>query len=191
MELFAKRIAKVTEEVHQLRETSKLPEFDFEAGSNLVTLCAHLAERDPRDNTSRETVESLAMRFCITRPLTEIMVGASLLHKPLASVIRNAADRIMKTSQDAVSLAMRGDPSSAVKQLMAEGQNTFNGKLIETAYQLLQRYREKIRDSEVILTTLEDLRTRYGTKPGQIKIPDHKRSPGSLQLRTLSVNDSG
>lgn len=183
IDLLAGQTAKAAERVRQLNETAKQPDFDFEACSNLVTLCAQMARRNPGQSASRDMVERLALRFCTTRPMTEMLVGAGLAHPPLAEVIRDAGNQITKIAQDAVSMGMRGDPASAVKQLMLEGHSTLNGKLIETAYQVLQRYQDKVPDALNILDTVEALRTKYGTRPNQPKKPDQKRQAGSLQLR--------
>jgi len=183
IDLLAGQTAKASERVRQLNETAKQPDFDFEACSNLVTLCAHMSRLNPGQNASRDMVERLALRFCTTRPMTEMLVGAGLAYTPFAEVIRDAGNQITKIAQDAVSLGMRGDPTSAVKQLMLEGQSTLNGKLIETAYQVLQRYQDKVPDALRILDTVEALRTKYGTRPNQVRKPEQKRQAGGLQLR--------
>ena len=183
IDLLAGQTAKATEKIRQLNDVAKQPDFDFEACSNLVTLCAQMARRNPGQATSRDMVERLALRFCTTRPMTEMLVGAGLAHPPFAEVIRDAGNQITKIAQDAVSLGMRGDPAAAVKQLMLEGNSTLNGKLIETAYQVLQRYQEKVPDAPRILDTVEGMRTKYRTRPNQPRKPEQKRQAGGLQLR--------
>jgi tetratricopeptide (TPR) repeat protein len=183
IDLLAGQTAKASERVRQLNETARQPDFDFEACSNLITLCAQMARSIPGQSASRDMVERLALRFCTTRPMTEMLVGAGLAHKPFAEVIRDAGNQINRIAQDAVSLGMRGDPASAVKQLMIEGNSTFNGKLIETAYQVLQRYQDKVPDAPQILDTVEALRTKYATRPGQHRKVEQRRQAGSLQLR--------
>jgi len=183
IDLLAGQTAKASERVRQLNDAAKQPDFDFEACSNLVTLCAQMAKRNPGQSASRDMVEQLALRFCTTRPMTEMLVGAGLAHPPFAEVIRDAGNQITKIAQDAVSLGMRGDPASAVKQLMIEGNSTFNGKLIETAYQVLQRYQDKVPDALHILDTVEAMRTKYATRPGQHRKVEQRRQAGSLQLR--------
>ena len=183
IDLLAGQTAKATEKIRQLNDVAKQPDFDFEACSNLVTLCAQMARRNPGQTASRDMVERLALRFCTTRPMTEMLVGAGLAHPPLAEVIRDAGNQITKIAQDAVSLGMRGDPAAAVKQLMLEGNSTLNGKLIETAYQVLQRYQDKVPDAPRILDTVEGMRTKYGTRPNQPRKPEQKRQAGGLQLR--------
>jgi len=77
---------------------------------------------------------------------------------------------------------MRGDPTSAVKQLMLEGRSA-PGKLIETAYQVLQRYPGQGARCP------EDPRHRGGaahpvsTGPTRSGKPERKRQAGGLQLR--------
>jgi hypothetical protein len=66
---------------------------------------------------------------------------------------------------------------------MIEGNSTLNGKLIETAYQVLHRYQDKVPDALKILDNVEALRTKFGTRPNQPRKPEQKRQAGSLQLR--------
>jgi CheY-like chemotaxis protein len=183
IDILAGQSAKVSEQINVLSQSSKQPDFDFEACSNLVTLCAQVARRNLGHVNSSNLVETLAMRFCTNRPLTEMLVGAGLAHTPYVELIRDAGNRITKISQDAVSLGMRGDPASAVKQLLIEGTSTLNGKLIETAYQVLQRYQDKVPDALSLLDTVEGMRTKYGTRPNQSKKNEQKRKAGGLQLR--------
>ena len=183
IDLLAGQSAKVSERVGRLNQTSKQPDFDFEACANLVNLCAQVARRNLGHGETANMVEALAMRFCTTRPMTEMLVGAGLAHTPFVELIRDAGNRVTKISQDAVSLGMRGDPASAVKQLMIEGASTLNGKLIETAYQVLQRYQDKVPGALHILDTVEGMRTKYGTRPHQPRKTDQKRQAGGLQLR--------
>jgi hypothetical protein len=41
---------------------------------------------------------------------------------------------------------MRGDPASAIRQLLSEGEKTKNSKFIDSAGQLLARYQAKVKD---------------------------------------------
>jgi CheY-like chemotaxis protein len=182
-ELMSDRSASALERTRAMNQTAKQADFDFEACSNLASLCAQLARRKLGQGVTGDIVESLAMRFCTNRPLTEMLAGSAQAHEPLPARIREAGVQIMKISQDAVSLAMRGDPSSAVQQLLIEGQTTLNAKLIETAYQLLNRYQSKVPDASALSEAIEALRSRYATRPNQAKKSNQTRQAGGLQFR--------
>jgi len=187
-ELMSDRSASALERTRAMSQTSKQVDFDFEACSNLSSLCAQLARRKLGQGVTGDIVESLAMRFCTNRPLTEMLAGSAQAHEPLPPRIREAGVQIMKISQDAVSLAMRGDPSSAVQQLLIEGQTTLNAKLIETAYQLLHRYQSKVPDASALSDAIETLRSRYATRPNQAKKSNQIRQAGGLQFRASAMS---
>ena len=87
-------------------------------------------------------------------------------------------------TQSAVTLGLRGDPAMAVRQLIIEGQTTLNSKLIETAHQVLERYRDKINDANQMDEAVQALRRQFGSKArqGSGSSPD-KRKSGGLKLQ--------
>jgi tetratricopeptide (TPR) repeat protein len=186
-ELMADRSAAALARTRAMNQTAKQTDFDFEASSNLASLCAQLGRRKLGLGVTGEIVESLAMRFCTNRSLTEMLAGSAQAHPGLPDRIREAGNQIMKISQDAVSLAMRGDPSSAVQQLLIEGQTTLNAKLIETAYQLLQRYQSKVLEASTLSEAIETLRSSYSTRPNQAKKSNQTRQAGGLQFRASAM----
>jgi hypothetical protein len=187
-DLMSDRNASALERTRAMNQTSKQTDFDFEACSNLASLCAQLGRRKLGQGVTGDIVESLSMRFCTNRSLTEMLAGSAQAYAPLPDRIRDAGLQIMKISQDAVSLAMRGDPASAVQQLLIEGQTTLNSKLIETAYQLLNRYKSKVPDAEALSAAIETLRSRYATRPNQAKKLNQTRQAGGLQFRASSMS---
>jgi hypothetical protein len=187
-DLMADRSAEALARTRAMNQTAKEANFDFEACSNLASLCAQLGRRKLGQGVTGDIVEILAMRFCTNRSLTEMLAGSTQAHPGLPDRIREAGNQIMKISQDAVSLAMRGDPASAVQQLMIEGQTTLNAKLIETAYQLLLRYQSQVPDASTLSEAIEALRSRYSTRPNQAKKTNQTRQAGGLQFRASAMS---
>ena len=187
-ELMADHGAAALARTRAMNQTAKQADFDFEACSNLTSLCAQLGRRKLGQGVTGDIVEILAMRFCTNRSLTEMLAGSAQAHPGLPERIREAGVQVMKISQDAVSLAMRGDPASAVQQLLIEGQTTLNTKLIETAYQLLQRYQSKVPDASALSEAIEALRSRYSTRPNQAKKTNPTRQAGGLQFRASGMS---
>jgi len=186
-DLMADRSAEALARTRAMNQTAKEADFDFEASSNLASLCAQLGRRKLGQGVTGDIVEILAMRFCTNRSLTEMLAGSTQTHPGLPDRIREAGNQIMKISQDAVSLAMRGDPASAVQQLLIEGQTTLNAKLIETAYQLLHRYQSQVPDASTLSEAIEALRSRYSTRPNQARKPNQTRQAGGLQFRASAM----
>ncbi len=187
-ELMADHSAAALARTRAMNQTSKQADFDFEACSNLASLCAQLGRRKLGQGVTGDIAETLAMRFCTNRSLTEMLAGSAQAHPGLPERIREAGNQIMKISQDAVSLAMRGDPASAVQQLLIEGQTTLNAKLIETAYQLLHRYQSQVPDASALSEAIEALRNLYSTRPNQAKKTNQTRQAGGLQFRASGMS---
>lgn len=164
MVAMVKNQANVQTLVHDMCQVSKSADFNFEAASNLIALLSRLAHRNIRVPMSESRLEALAMRFCTSRPITEMLAGAAVLHPAHADCIRAAGQQIQKIAQSAVALALRGDPGMAVRQLIVEGHTTLNAKLIEAAHHLLERYGPKMTNTDKIEQELASLRAQFGAR---------------------------
>ena len=163
---------------------TKTPEFDLEAASNLIGLMTRLAKRDVRVDQADARIQTMAMRFCTSRPVTEMLAGAANGNTRYADGIRTAGQQIQKIAQSAVTLGLMGDPAMAVCQLITEGQTTLNSKLIETAHQVLERYRDKINGANQMAEVVQTLRLQFGSKTRQGSGPNtDKRKSGGLKLQ--------
>ena len=170
--------------VRELGGITKNPEFDFEAASNLIGLMTRLAKRDVRVDQADARIETMAMRFCTSRPLTEMLAGAANGHSSYTDRIRDAGQQIQKIAQSAVTLGLMGDPAMAVRQLIIEGQTTLNSKLIEAAHQVLERYRSKINEADQMAEVVQELRQQFGSQAGQGNSSvAAKRKSGGLKLQ--------
>ncbi len=178
------QFAQALDAVRTLVRAVTSPEFDFESASNLLALMAQLANKAIQLDEVESVVDTLGMRFCTSRPLTELLAGAAAVHEPYAARIRAAQAQILKLSEHAMSLSMGGDPKAAVENLILHGSATFNGKLIETAYLVLHRYAEKIADTGSLSETIQDLRSRFATANSKPALGEQKRQAGGLTLRT-------
>ena len=179
------QFAQAVATVRTMSEMVALPEFDFESGSNLLALLAQLANKAIQLDDVAECVEKIGMRFCTSRSLTEMLAGAAAIHPPYAERIRASQAHILKLTENAMTLSMAGDPKAAVKNLVFHGGATLNGKLIETAYLVLQRYATKIAEPQHLTDIVNELRARFGTNTNASPIlGDQKRQAGDLTIRT-------
>jgi Flp pilus assembly protein TadD len=178
------QFAQAVNAVRQMASTAKSPEFDFEAGSNLLALLGQLAHKAIQLDEVAEVVEKIGLRFCTSRSLTELLAGAAAIHPPYAERVRASQTQILKLSETAMSLSMAGDPKAAVKNLIFHGNATLNAKLIETAYLVLQRYATKIADAKDLTDMVQDLRKRFNTAITRPAMGETKRQAGGLTLRT-------
>lgn len=178
------QFAQALDAVRAMTKAVPSPDFDFEAASNLLALMAQLANKAIQLDEVESVVETLGMRFCTSRPLSELLAAAAAVHEPYAIRVRDAHTQILKLAEHAMLLSMDGDPRAAVKNLIFHGNSTLNGKLIETAHLVLHRYADKIEDAPSLNEVVQDLRTRYCTNISRSALGEQKRQAGGLTLRT-------
>ena len=162
----------------------KMPDFDFEAASNLLSLMAQLASKSIQLDEIESVVDTVSIRFATTRSMTELLAGAAAAHVPYTSRVRAANAQILKLAEHAMLLSMQGDPEAAVKDLMTHGLETLNGKLIETAHLVLHKYAHKIANAQSLTETVQEMRTRFSTHSIKPVMGEQKRQAGGLTLRT-------
>lgn len=164
----------------------KSPDFDFEAAANLLALMSQLAHKTIQLDEVESFVDTLGMRFCASRPLTELLAGAAAVHPPYAERLRSAQLQIVKLTENAMLLSLGGDPEAAVKDLIYHGSETLSSKLIETAHLVLHRYSEKIANSKHLADVIQDLRSRFATHSIKPALGGQNRQAGGLSLRSRS-----
>ena len=180
------QLSQVLQVIRALGARIKDPDFDFESASNLVALLAQLATKAIRLEEVDPVVDMLGLRFCGTRALAELLAGSTASYPPYAERIRAAHGQILRYAENAMSMSMAGDPCAAVIDLVAHGEATLSGKLIETAYLVLHRYADKITDSKTLTDKVHDLRSLYGTQVVRAALGEQKRQAGGLTLRAGS-----
>jgi hypothetical protein len=162
------------------------PDFDFEAGSNMAALLAHLTAAELQLDAAEGWIDALALRFCTTRSLSELLARAGAVHEPFAVRIRDQHNAITALAEQAISHSLAGEPRQAAKSLLSAGARTMNAKLIDMARMVLQRHAAKIADANDLLGMADELRQRYGTG-GQQTAPltgDAGRAAGGIAIRT-------
>jgi tetratricopeptide (TPR) repeat protein len=178
------QLARALDLVRAMCKTVKEPDFDFEAASNLVALMSQLAHKAIQLDEVDHSIEIIAMRFCASRALSELLGGAAQVHAPYAARVQAAYVKILKLTEQAMALSMGGDPQAAVESLVGLGATTLNSKLIETAHGVLQRYASSIATAHVLGEAILDLRKRFLKTSPRPALGEQKRQAGGLLLRT-------
>lgn len=182
---FAQALQAIRSQCQRVKDT----DFDFESASNLVALLAQLGHKAIQLDEVEAVVNTLGLRFAGTRALSELLAGAAGIHPPYADIVRRAHSHILKLAETAMSLSMGGDPQAAVLDLIRHGQDTLSGKLIETAYLVMHRYADKIRNTAELTPLVHDLRVRYRTQITRAALGEPKRQAGGLTLRAGSKTE--
>jgi CheY-like chemotaxis protein len=160
----------------------KEPAYEFEAACNLLTLLSYAAKLQFKVDRPHVWITDVAMRFCTNRSLTDILTGATMQHPLYAELVKDASQKIQMIAQNCLSMSMRGDATNAVRQLLAEGESTKNGKFLEFASQILVRHAAKIKDLDELSERTNALIEKY-CAPGT-RLKDASMFPGASNSRS-------
>lgn len=198
--------AAALEAVRRIAKTIQNPEFDFESGSNLLGLMTRLAMRSIQLYEVDAAVDTLGLRFCTSRALTELLACSAVGRQDFIKRVRDAHDDILRLTEEAMTLSLKGDPQGAVIKLLADGERTLNAKIIESAHLVLQRYEQRIPDHAALLQKAQVMREKYrttdihaglgeqaatGRAAGGLSLPSGYKPPPKREGLLASVNNIG
>ena len=155
--------AQALDDVRRMAKTIHQPTFDVESACNLLGLMTRLAMRSIQLYEVDAAVDTMALRFCTSRALTELLVCAATGRQDFINRVRSGHAHILKQTEEAMSLSLKGDPQAAVVKLLNDGEQTLNAKIIESAHLVLQRYEARIPDHEELHQKAQAMRERYRT----------------------------
>ena len=181
------KIAQALESVRSMIKEVRQPDFDFESASNLVALLAQLAKRAIQLEEVHTVIEQLALRFCASRAMSELLAGSAKAHPEYADQVRHCNAKVLRYAEYAMSLSLKGDPAGAVRELIQRGQETLNSKLVESATSVLDRYSAKIGDTAPLRASVEALRGQCASAKARVVLGEGQRKAGALTLRIGST----
>lgn len=177
--------AQARDHTETLMADVRSPEFDVESACNLLGLMGHLLHRGGLPHNSDAVIDTIALRFGTSRALSDWLAKATPEETGWRERLRAGYAEIVQRSASAMHLSLKGDPCGTVTQLLREGQATLNGKLIETAQQVLLRYRDRIPEAETLEGEIQALRASYGLR--QLKLGDPSASARPLGGMALPI----
>ena len=198
--------ARALDEVRRMAKTIAEPVFDFESASNLLALMTRLAARSIQLYEVDAAVDTMALRFCTSRALTELLACAAVGRSEFADRVHAAHAQVLKITEQAMTLSLKGDPQAAVLSLLEAGEQTLNAKLIESAHLVLHRYEARIPDQPALKLRAQALRERYrttdihaglgeqahtGRAAGGLTLPSGYKPPSKTEGLLAAVNAVG
>ena len=177
--------ARALDDVRRLANDALNADFDFETACNLLALMGRLQMRSIPLNECEAVVDTLALRFCTSKAMSELMACAASGGQGFADRVRSAHSQILKMTEQAMTLSIKGDPQGTVLKLLEDGERTLNAKLIESAHQVLQRYTVRIADHAALSERTNALRERYRTNAQHSRLGEHTgavATPGGVSL---------
>ena len=146
-------------------------------------MLSQLANKAIQLDEVQASVDTLGLRFCSNRAQTELLAASAASHPPFAEQLRACQAKVLEYAETAMALSMSGDPTAAVKNLILHGKSTLNARLIDNAYQVLQKHAAKISGAEALSQTVLGLRATYGMGAAKAALGEQKRIAGGLALR--------
>jgi CheY-like chemotaxis protein len=160
------------------------PDFDMEAGTNMLSLWARLEPHGVLDPEYSTIVQRVAKRFSVSKASNEVLTAAVRRTPQAAAWVREAHGEIMQLAEKAMNHTVRGEPKAAVETLLLHGQNTGNAKLIEMAGAVARRHSERIDTVTALLESADTLAHRYCSPSTHIAgVRRSNRSAGGLVIR--------
>lgn len=180
---------RVIDDIRHLVNQIPAPEFDFEMATNLLGLMGRASARGlPIAIAEAEAaVERLGMRFSTSRAMSELLAAAATGQEDYARIAHECHTRVLKITEQAMTLSIKGDPRGTVMRLLQEGEATRNAKLIESAHQVLLRHAARIPDFAELDERVNALRTLYRTTTSITRMGDNTaagNAPGGMALPT-------
>lgn len=185
--LMNKQLAAVVGEMRRLFDGLDDPGLDTEAACNLLSLLAEVAKAELELEEAPGWVHRLALRYCTQKSVTELLAGAASRHPAYADLVRGGHQRVGELAQQAMAHAVAGNPTAAIKALIAHGGTTLNTKLMDTARLALQRYRGKVTGAPELEALVQEQLQRYARASQMPPLGQPTgRSAGGLSLRTAA-----
>jgi DNA-binding response OmpR family regulator len=160
------------------------PDFDMEAGTNVLSLWSRLDRFGVEDDEYAGVVRQVARRFSVSKAATEVLAAAVRCTPQAVEWIRECHAEVMQLAEKAMNFAVGGRPRAAVESLLEHGQTTGNAKLIEMAGLVARRHQERIESVDALLESAETLAHRYCAPATHIAgVRRSSRSAGGMVLR--------
>jgi len=190
--MLQRQVAQVVAEIRAMAKDIQKGDFDFEAASNMVAMLAYLTAAELQLDSAQGWIDTLALRFCTTRSLSELLARAGQAHAPFSNRIREQHNAITALAEQAISHSLAGEPRAAAKSLLSAGARTMNAKLIDMARMVLTRHAAKIADANDLMGMADELKQRYGAGMGVVPLAaDNGRQSGGLVLRARDKDAPG
>ena len=159
-------------------------DFDLEAASLVLALWSRLPpDRAPAAEQDAVT-DRIARRFCVSHAVSAMLMAATRPDSPAAARVRACQSEVLTQAEQAIERALTGDAVGAAQTLLAQAEQTLNGKLLQLAGAIASRHGAQAEGSQAVQELARALERRTCGRPGPIGGLQHPgRTPGALPLR--------
>lgn len=142
------RAADAVQAAERLAQALETPAADLEAACLVLAVWRRANAAGSPAPTTETVFQRLALRYCVNKASTEVMVAMCERDEAAAGVVRQAHDRVFEIAEQAMTLSLKGKPELAVRLLAEQGEATRNAKLIDMAMSVLRRHAARIEPTE-------------------------------------------
>ena len=159
-------------------------DFDLEIANMLLAVSARMPHGLLPEARQEDLIDRIAMRFCVSKAMTEVLVASARREEPALALIRRAQARVAALAEQAMEASLSGDPAGAATRLLEAGEQSLNAKLLEMAGLIARRHASAVPEAEALITRATAVLKRSCMAMNHIAgIQRSGRSPGGLQLR--------
>lgn len=137
------------------------PDADLEVASLVIAVWRRVNAAGQVHPGTQALFEKLALRYCVNKASTEVLVAMCEDDEAAVSQVRAAHDRVFEIAEQAMTLSLRGKPDKAVHLLAEQGETTKNAKLIDMAMSVLRRHAAKIDQRVALEELVRDLQASW------------------------------
>lgn len=185
-----RKVATVVSRVRGLAGELLDASFDVEAACNMLSLIAQLTAAELNLPDTEDWVDKIALRFCTSKGVSELLACTASAHEPFAEQIRAGHVKISELIQKSIMFSVTGDPAMAVKALQRHADKTLNFRIIEAASAMLERHGEKIAEAPKLADHGAALRQRYSQSAKMPRLGSEVgRQAGGLSMRGAKTFD--
>ena len=173
--------------VRQLAQSAEEDGFDLESAQVVVSLWVRVARASTDAEAASAFAQTVALRFCSSRTVTEFLIIASLKQAPFSETFRQGLAEINAAVEQAVQSASQGAPANAILALLAKSEQHRNSRFVDIASMLIKRYSPELGPtaSGALARKASELLRRFGSGEAQIAgLQRATRSLGALALTT-------
>ena len=182
--MMSREPAPALEAIRALAAEADGDAFDLEAANLTLALWARMPALLRPEDDYIALVERIAMRFCVSKAIGEVLAASAGRSEPALGVVRRCQAHITALASEGMELSRQGRPEAAVEHLISAGEQHLNAKLLEMAIGVARRHEAVLPQAEALVERARAVMARSCLSANHIAgIQRSGRSPGGLQLR--------
>ncbi len=153
--------AEAQADAARLAQALDLPDADLEAACLFIAVRQRLLRVGLRLPDDDACLHRLALRYCVNKASTEVLVAMAEADEPAVALVRRAHEEVFRIAEQALTLSLKHQPTEAVRLLAERGQATRNAKLIDMAGSVLERHAKRIDGPEALAAQVQALQEAW------------------------------